>query len=258
MSYSIIVDIGNTSTNIGIFKFSHLVASETIINSKDPDFGLYIKEFRNFKEKYNIKNEDITGGLISSVVPILTRAVQIAINNVFGIELPVFDNSYKINFEYDIDNPKEVGSDLIANLVYAKEIFGDATIIFDLGTVSKYIVLDKNGVFIGCGFAPGLQSTINGCHNKSALLPELENFDLNNAILIGKNTIQAMTNGVYYMTVEGILGICRRIENELGYHLKKILTGGNAIYFKNELSSFFYDPNFTLKGINYIYDINRE
>ena len=48
------------------------------------------------------------------------------------------------------------------------------------------------------------------------------------------------------------------IENELGYHLKKILTGGNAIYFKNELSSFFYDPNFTLKGINYIYDINRE
>ena len=136
MSYSIIVDIGNTSTNIGIFKFSHLVASETIINSKDPDFGLYIKEFRNFKEKYNIKNEDITGGLISSVVPILTRAVQIAINNVFGIELPVFDNSYKINFEYDVDDPKEVGSDLIANLAYAKEIFGDATIIFDLGTVS--------------------------------------------------------------------------------------------------------------------------
>ena len=86
----------------------------------------------------------------------------------------------------------------------------------------------------------------------------VESFDLNNAILIGKNTIQAMTNGVYYMTVEGILGICRRIENELGYHLKKILTGGNAIYFKNELSSFFYDPNFTLKGINYIYDINRE
>ena len=258
MAYSLIIDIGNSATNIAIFKYSRVVATKSIINSGDPDFSLYIREFKAFQEENKIDVSEVEGGLISSVVPFLTRPVQIAVNSVFGRELQVLDHSYKVNFEYDIDNPNEVGSDLVADIAYAREIFQDSTIVIDLGTVTKYLIVGKNGNFIGCGFAPGLESTINGFHNRTALLPEIVSFQPENAVIIGKNTAQAMTNGIYYLTVEGILGICRRVEAELGYRLKKVLTGGNAVFFKDELSSFFYDKNFTLKGINYIYDLNRE
>lgn len=258
MAYSLIIDIGNSATNIAIFKYSRVVATRAIRNTGDPDFSLYIHEMKAFQEENNIDPKDVEGGLISSVVPFLTRPVQVAVNAVFGKELKVYSYTYKNNFECDIDNPKELGGDLVADIAYAKEILSDSTIIFDLGTVTKYLVIDKSGKFVGCGFAPGLESTINGFHNKTALLPEMNSFDPENAVLIGKNTTQAMANGVYYMTVEGILGICKRVEAQLGYHLKKVLTGGNSVFFKEELSSFFYDPNFTLKGINFIYDLNRE
>lgn len=258
MAYSLIIDIGNSATNIALFKYSRVVATRVIRNTGDPDFSLYIHEMKAFQEENHIDPKEVEGGLLSSVVPFLTRPLQIAVNSVFGFEIPVYNNTYKTNFESDIDNPDELGGDLAADIAYAKEILSDSTIVFDLGTVTKYLVLDKNGRFIGCGFAPGLESTINGFHNKTALLPEVENFELEKVVLIGKNTAQAMTNGIYYMTVEGILGICKRVEAELGYHLKKVLTGGNSVHFKEELSSFFYDQNFTLKGINFIYDLNRE
>ena len=60
-------------------------------------------------------------------------------------------------------------------------------------------------------------------------------FNEKNVVLIGKNTTQALTNGIYYLTLEGILGICKRVEAELGYHCKKVLTGGISTHFKDEL-----------------------
>ena len=108
MAYSLIIDIGNSATNIAIFKYSRVVATRAIKNTGDPDFSLYIHEMKAFQEENNIDPKDVEGGLISSVVPFLTRPLQVAVNSVFGKELKVYSHTYKNNFECDIDNPKEV------------------------------------------------------------------------------------------------------------------------------------------------------
>ena len=75
---------------------------------------------------------------------------------------------------------------------------------------------------------------------------------------MAKNTIEAMNAGIVLGHAEMIMGLVRRYEKEIAYPCKHILTGGNAVYLKNNLDdSFVYDKNLTLDGLNIILKKNE-
>ena len=68
-----------------------------------------------------------------------------------------------------------------------------------------------------------------------------------------------MNSGVVFGHVAMILGLSKAIEKEVNKPLKKIVTGGNAIFVKNLLgSSFSYEPNLILDGLYDIYMKNNK
>ena len=152
------------------------------------------------------------------------------------------------------DNPSEIGNDLIADLVGAKEEYGYPILIADLGTASKILLLDNKGVFTSCLIMPGLTLSANSLISKAALLPEVS-LEAPKSIL-ASNTIEAMNAGIVYGHLEMILGLINRYENELGYPCKHIITGGNSVFIKDLLpKDYIYDEDICLKGLNHI--INR-
>lgn len=248
---TIIVDIGNSFISVGIFTDMQLT-HRLDINSSITDVAHVEKTLQQFFDKNKFATRDMMGGLICSVVPMYSRSLQKAIRNVFGIEVPIMDSSYNSQIKMLVDDPNEVGGDIVADVKAANILYGGSCIVIDLGTITKNIVLDKEGVFIGTSFFPGVQVCMDVMREKTALLPGFE-IDKKPKKLLGNNTIEAMQSGVYYGTIDAIISLCRHIEKEIGYPLKKILTGGNSKIFKELEGEFIIDQDLVLKGIYYLY-----
>lgn len=251
-NFAIIVDCGNTNVSIGIFKEHKFYARIDIPSSLDA-INNSLPRLLAFKDKYHLHNSDVKGGLISSVVPSLNNSIITLIKECFDITLPIMDGTYKYDIEINVDNPKEVGGDLLADAIAGKELCKSPCLIIDLGTITKVIVLDEKSKFIGTSFFPGVETCVKSMKEKTALLPEID-VKKKPSNILGTNTIDAMESGIYYGTLGLINHTASLIDNIFkNKKVTKVLTGGNSSLFKGDAKDFSVDPNFVLKGIYLIY-----
>ena len=254
MKYSLIVDIGNSEIEMGLFSASGLVDKFHFPTSQ-LEYECNKQPLKSFLKKLNIDAKDIEGGLIFSVVPQVSKLVQILIKNEIDLLIELFNpNKLLKTLKANVDNPNEIGQDLLADIVGAIHEYGTPIVVADLGTVTKNIIIDKNGVFQGVSFFPGVQLNAKTLTAKTAQLPELDNLKKPN-VFFGKNTIDAMASGIYYCHVEAIKGFMDRTDEYFGYEFKKVITGGLSTLFNEDFISpkYIVNPNLVLKGMYLIY-----
>ena len=252
---NICIDVGNSTIGIGAFKDNKLV--ERMVINTDPHFTedefyqLFKKPFSQIEQ-----GKDVIDNIIfSSVVPQINLPLLNALKKLTKVEPLLIGPGTKTGLSIKVDNPSEIGNDLIADLVGAKEKYDYPCIIADLGTASKILLLDKTGTFCSCLIMPGLTLSAESLSNKAALLPEVSLIAPKS--ILAKNTLSSMNAGITYGHADMILGLINRIEKEIGYPCKHILTGGGAIYVKEILGdSFIYDKNLNLDGLNIIVNKN--
>lgn len=255
MEKYLIVDIGNSVISVALFtngKIEHRLDVKS-----DETHVAHIDEFlSSFVKDKKIKVKDVKDGLICSVVPQYSSSLKKAIKKVFGVSVSAMDSSFYEDVKMIVDDPKQVGGDIVADVVAAKEMFGGPLVVVDLGTISKNIILDENNVFVGVSFFPGIQVCFNAMRSSTALLPGTE-LKRKPTKLVGNNTLEALESGVFYGTLNGIKSYVKEIESNFSRPIKKILTGGNSTLFAKELPDFIYDPDFVLKGIYILFKNKR-
>ena len=255
MEKYLIVDVGNSIISFAIFSNEKIEHRLDVIS--ELNHVLRLKDFlASFIKDKKIKTNDIKDGLICSVVPFFNGDIKKAIKLTFGVELKVMDSSYFEHLEMIVDDRKEVGGDIAADVMAAKSLFGGPAFVCDLGTITKNIVLDKDNVFVGVSFFPGVQACISAMRDKTALLPEVE-LKEKPAKLLGNNTLEALGSGVFYATLSGIKAYGEQIEAKYGKSIKKILTGGNSALFAPYLDEYVYEPDLVLKGIYFLFNEHR-
>ena len=251
---NICIDVGNSTIGIGAFKDNKLV--ERMVVNTDPRFTE--DEFYQLFKKtfaFMVGNDQIENIIFSSVVPQVNVSLLSALAMLTEVKPILIGPGTKTGLSIKVDNPMEIGNDLIADLVGAKEKYGYPCIIADLGTASKILLLDNNGTFVSCLIMPGLTLSDESLSNKAALLPEVSLIAPNS--ILAKNTLGAMNAGIVYGHADMILGLIRRIEKEIGYSCKHILTGGGATYIKEIVNDeFIYDKDLNLNGLNIIINKN--
>ena len=250
------IDVGNTTIGIGFFKeeklFKRLILTVDIKKTKDEYVSL-IKQAINENE---IDVNEINNIIFSSVVPSINGPFISALKEVINQEVILIAPGIKTGLMIRVDNPNEVGNDLIAVMVGAKERHSYPSIVVDLGTASKVLVIDKNGAFVSCLILPGISLSLDSLINKAALLPEISL--QNPKDVMAKNTVDAINAGVIYGHADMIKGLINRYEKELGYKTKHILCGGGSIYVKDILKDdFIYDRDLCLEGLNLIIKKNE-
>lgn len=244
------IDVGNTTFVVGAYKNNKLVKKDFFLVQEAFDADQYEMQFLSLLGNHGINPDKVTAIMYSSVVPQVDKKLLPRFKKIFSCpihrikEKPVDLNTGKIDIN-------EVGDDLIAALVGAKSKYGYPAIIADLGTASKVLLLDKNGVFDTCLIIPGLSMSIASLSNKAALLPDIKLSVPNSAL--AHNTVEAMNAGVILGHAEMLNGLIKRIEKEIGYECKHILTGGSAIYLKGLLKdTFTYDGDLCVNGLKTI------
>ena len=253
---NVCIDVGNTTIAMGFYqndKFQCKMVHNTIVNRTEDE---YVVLLNNTLSSLKIEAKSIERIVYSSVVPSINQPFKAALERVLHVDILSIGPGIKTGLALKVDNPSEIGSDLIADLVVAKEKYGYPTLVVDLGTASKILLLDKNGAFTSCLILPGLSLSAASLTSKAALLPEVS-LDTPKTIL-AKNTVEAMNAGIVFGHADMITGLIARYEKEIGYTCKHVLTGGSAVYLKGIMDrSYIYDPTITLDGLNLILKKNE-
>ena len=245
------IDVGNTTIGMGFFKEEKLIKKIVLTIDLKKTKDEYISVLKRTLHENDFDVKEIQNIILSSVVPSINGQLKMALADLFGIEPMLIAPGIKTGLIIHVDNPSEIGNDLIAVMVGVKDKYSYPCLIADLGTASKILLIDKDGAFTTCTIMPGLSISAATLTSKTALLPEIS-FTEPKTVL-ARNTIDAINAGVVYGHADMVDGLIRRFEKEIGYKCKHILTGGGSMYIKNVLhEEYIYDPDICLYGLNRI------
>lgn len=244
--YFLAIDIGNTQISFGFFYQDDLLYRFDYLTHQDK--SKLIDQIINDFTSSDLLKEGISDGLIGSVVPSMSLFIKTFMKDLFGIDLQILDNKVNLEVDMNIDNPLELGADLLADIIAAKHQYKCPLIIVDLGTVSKYIVVDKYRTFIGTSFYPGVKGSLVAMGQDTALLPKMDKVEKYDHPY-GKNTVDSMLSGIYFGTVSSVRGITELINKEFDNKATFVLTGGYSNIVYEQLTDFIFDKDLTLKGI---------
>ena len=197
------------------------------------------------------------GAIISSVVPPLDRSIQRAVETVTGICPLMVGPGTKTGIHIRLDNPAQLGPDLLVGAVAAVATYGAPCLIWDLGTATTLSVVGKDGSFLGGAIMPGVGTAIESLIQQASLLPHIRIEAPPRTI--GANTVHSMQAGAIFGNAAMIDGMCDRVEQELGYPLTAVATGGlGREIVPHCRRRIFYDDTLLLTGLRLIYEKNRK
>ncbi len=241
------IDIGNTTTKIGVFDEDKLVCFQR-------HEGYALANIKNIVHTYPIdaciisstgkENDELEKDLADigcKQILLLSHTTPVPIIN-----------KYK--------SPETLGMDRLAAVVGAYNEMPDKDIlIIDAGTAITYDLLTAQGEYLGGNISPGIELRFRALHEFTAKLPLVnqnysleDNSTIPNQMSIGTNTFSAIKMGVIDGIKYEIEGFIRSFITKYP-HLLVFLTGGNAFDFDSTIKKrIFADKYLVLKGLNRI------
>jgi len=247
----LVVDIGNTSTSLGVFQ-----------NGKIGRIGRIEKNVQTLPSvsrqiRQTVGTKKLAGVCIASVVPALNSIWKLAIHDEFKLE-PMWVN-HRVNLGVSITYPKPatIGADRLANAAGGVIRYGAPIIIADFGTAVTFDLVTRQDGYIGGIIAPGLPLMFDYLAERTAQLPKVSWRPVRHTV--GKSTEEAMQLGAHW----GYRGMVREIMQELRKEpaLRQAVicsTGGFAEkVLKGLKPEPILDPTLTLFGVGCIYWMNQ-
>ena len=254
----LVIDVGNTNITFGVFKGKELTTSFRMMSKTAHTSDEYGVELITMLGMNGVKKEEIEGVMIASVVPQVMHALVNAIVKYIGKKPYIVGPGIKTGIKVTIDNPKEVGPDLIVDSVAAFEIYGGPVLVVDYGTATTYVPINEKGEFYAGVVSPGIRISASALWEGTAKLPEIEIKKPDS--ILARDTISSMQAGLIYGQIGQTEYIIDEIKRASGCpEMKVVATGGLGRLIADETDAIdIYDPTLTLKGLQILYDKNRK
>lgn len=246
------IDIGNSNIVWGIFDGETLRGHWRVATDHRKTEHEYGPLFTSLVERAGYRPEDVSGAILSSVVPALTSTFEAMVETYF-FRIPVvvsteLDSGLTLHYA----NPKEIGSDRIVNAAAAHDRYHANLIIVDFGTATTFCVVTKRGEYMGGVIAPGLGISADALFARTAKLPKVD--IVRPKTVVGTDTVSGIQSGLLFGYVGLVEGILSRMEQELGYECLVIATGGLSTIIARETRAIHeVRPLLTLEGLELLY-----
>ncbi|MBI3962792.1 MAG: type III pantothenate kinase [Deinococcus sp.] len=244
------VNLGNTSTVFGVFQGAKLVTQWRLSTQRNRMEGEYLALLRSLLDQEELPLPQ--RAMVSSVVPPTTRDLLAALERC-GMTYTLLDAQTDTGVRIEIDNPKEVGADRIANAaaIVAEGLKHDHAVVVDIGTATTFDVVSRAGAYLGGAIAPGPASAAEALYTAAWKLPRIDLVPPPS--VLGRNTVHAMQSGVMFGYGGLVDGLLQRYRRELGGTMLTIATGGYAQLFSTLCSQINQvDLDLTLRGLWHI------
>jgi len=250
------LDIGNTNMKTALFEGMDMVHYWRLSTNRNRTSDEYGMALMNLLNHHGIDPKAVEGIMMSSVVPQINFTIEHMCRNYFGMEPMKIEPGVKTGINIKYENPRELGSDRIANAVAAYELYGGPCITIDFGTATSFGAISARGEFLGGAICPGLRLAADALTERTAKLPRFELVKPES--VIGRNTVSNMQAGIVYGYIGQINYIVNRMKREMNVpDVKVIATGGLAVLVAGESRVIdVMDGLLTLKGLCLIYKKN--
>ena len=250
------VDIGNTDIAIGGFEGDELQFVTRVSTDASKTAQEYESIVHQLISRKGVAKADVDGAIISSVVPVLSSVMHDVMNALYGVCAIHVSLKIDTGIEVVCDDPSSVGADLICACVAARYLHGTPSLIIEMGTATKMMVVNDEGRFIGVSIMAGVMMSMKALSSGTAQLPQ---FSLDApACAIGTNTIDCMKSGAVFGHAAMIDGMIDRINEEFGEELSVYATGGMAAsVIPLCRHGITVDEHLVLKGLNILYRKNK-
>lgn len=252
------IDIGNTNITMGVYDGDRLVFVSRLATDRSRTPDQYAVEFKQIFDLYQTPHYSFDGAAISSVVPELSSTVSEAVKRITCCKPMILGPGIKTGMNILIDNPAQLGADLLAGAVGAANLYPLPCLVIDLGTASKISVIDRNGAFCGCTISPGIGISLDALSARTSQLPNISLKTPTHAI--GKNSIDSMQSGTVFGFAAMLDGLCEKLEDELGDRvMTTVATGGlSKDLVKSCKRDIIYNGELILYGLKVLYEKNKK
>ncbi len=250
------IDIGNSNITLGAYDNDVLCFTARLATAHGTTSDQYAVEIKNILELHGLNAARIEDCIISSVVPAVGGAVCNAVSLLCNIVPLELGPGVKTGLNIKIDNPAQLGADLVAGAVGAIGEYTLPCVVIDMGTASTISVIDRNGSYLGGVISAGVRLTLKALCENTSLLPSIEISAPKS--VIGSNTVDCMKSGLIFGTAAMIDGLLDKITDELGEIPTVVATGGlSKEIITHCKSEIIYNANLLLDGLREIYEKNR-
>ncbi len=246
----LVIDIGNTNTKLAWFKEGELPYKVNIVPNKSLN---YSEEIKNYISEYHLHTKK---AIISSVSSEEILVKTILKNfNISTLHF-TYKSSLPINIKYE--TPDTLGSDRISLACGANTLYPNQNVlVISIGTCITYEFINNKNEYLGGAISPGINIRLKSLHAFTQKLPLITlQYEEKLPEVIAQNTHKNILSGV-------LNGVLFELKGNINWYsknypdLKIILTGGDVIYFENELKKhIFVVQNLVLVGLNKILQLN--
>ena len=249
-SPTLVINIGNTSTRLGLYRSDRVTRIQRIDTSADtPAMRAAIDEVAGGRKI----DRCIAASVVPNATPPWVPLLESRRTSVLWV-----DHTTSIGLKISVPRPETIGADRLANAAGAVARYGAPVIVIDFGTALTFSVISDTRGFIGGAIAPGLTLMTDYLAERTALLPDVPSAPIQRAV--GRSTEEAIRIGADY----GFPGMVRGVLDHLmqpfvSSDVRVIATGGDAARFVKRLDpSIIADRNLTLLGLGRIGDLDGE
>ena len=189
-------------------------------------------------------------------MPSVTKNVKQEIEKFAKIKTLVVEPGIKTGISIKIDNPAQLGSDLLVSAVAGVAEYKTPLIIIDMGTATTVSVINKDKEYIGGAILPGVGISHDALVNRTSKLQSIALDEPKK--VIGTNTVDCIQSGLMYGNAGALDGLIERFNEQMGEKCNVVATGGlskiGVPLCKNEI---IIDEDMLLKGLMLIYEKNK-
>ncbi len=252
------IDVGNSNIDFGVFQSSTLRMRSKISARTERSADEYAAVLYDLLRLNGVPRGDFRGCILSSVVPGLTGLLEEAARTVTGQKVTRVGPGIRTGFRIRIDDPSQLGGDLVADTLAALTEYGAPVILIDAGTVTTIAAIDGDRTYLGGCILPGIRRSAAQLEDNAALLPFID-LGGSGEECLGRNSADAMRCGLLLGTALAVDGFVDRylaLPDMAGAAV--VATGGSRELVTARCShAIIHDGELTLKGLRYLYENNQ-
>lgn len=230
---TICLDFGNTRQKMAVYNNKSLVAVHILPNLESATIQELLVKYA--------PNKAILSSVINHPPDLITTLQQYT-------QLHILSSQSKLPITTPVGKPETIGADRLALCSAAVGLFPNHhCLVIGLGSCITYNFVNKFQEFLGGSISPGMLMRFKAMNQYTALLPIVP--AEHQFPLIGYDTKTNLQSGV-------LLGLAKEIEGIISLYqekyleLKVLLTGGDALFFKEHINKpFEFVDDLLFKGL---------
>ena len=213
------VNIGNTHITVGGYDHDTLRFCGRLHSDPAATIDEYAIRLVNLLSLHGASPDQIEGGILGSVVPVLSGRVLAA------LRILTVGPGLKSGIKLRLDNPAQLGAELLCGAVAALAESAGPLVVISADTAISMMAVNEKQELVGGVILPGPQLSLETLVKNTAQLPQLDLAAGTPASILGKSTSACLQYGFVLGTASQLDGLAARFCAELSPQTAFYATG---------------------------------